>query len=794
MTIDLIPVELRSRRQWVVWRPVIAGDKVTKPPYNPKNPTMLADVSDPNTWGSYDDAVSAMQENPSLVTGIGFVFTEQDEFFGIDIDDEEKVAPEFLNERRAIVDYILNQTTSYAELSPSGKGIHVIAKGRLPIAGTRSQQVQVECYGAKRYFTMTGNVFNNRSQIVEEPEMIERFFQNFKPEPQTANLGDIEINRRLDLTDEEVIREATNFHPTFAARFNAQMGCQPGEWSNTFMAIVGILDQITGKVDQLERIVLNSPMVLQAPASAAGETRLNKAKRNFSHVLGKVRGNNSVHLDRVAHGKAIYAAIQAKREEDARKHAEAILKQAENAFSGNSIQLLQAFPLDAKYLTLNPPPGLAGEFVKATMAATFHPFLKFSTPATLATLSGILGRSYKLPGGSGLNLNFILAAGPSTGKTQTMSAWEAFLGRAARSIENTITGPSRSRIIKASASSIQGIFEDFMETPAAAWFISECHSQLAKMSDPKSVVDSQLRDAYNDLYDASKTFQIFAPPKSVANRKSNLTAIYNLNISTYWTTTTSKFDLFTGDAEDGFLSRVTIIRHSGKAGDIIPPWEVRPQLEGDLHDALRAMLSAAKKFDETWEISRDEGLKLITSISTEAIEAKSWAFQQIAERIKGASLDGTLPSGYHAVSRLPMNALRIAGLLAVLDSPYAPSIREEHYDWAFGYLLQNLASILSDMDTGELGASMSKDVEVAIREFKKLMRKEKTAGIQIGKITRWLKQRKPFCDTINPGQAVKNTLQEMIATDLLVETQQQTERPGRPAKMLSPTDDPAWTN
>lgn len=331
-----------------------------------------------------------------------------------------------------------------------------------------------------------------------------------------------------------------------------------------------------------------------------------------------------------------------------------------------------------------------------------------------------------------------------------------------------------------------------MEVPACTWFISECASQLNQMSNPKSNTDGQLRDAYNDLYDCSSPGKMFSPPMSVANNKANLSPVENLSVSTFWTTTTSKFDVFNDDAQDGFLSRVVIIRHVGRAGEAIPDWEVKQYLDDDLHRCLVDRLASAKNFDETFALSPSEAYKLLTRVSTDLIEGQVWAYRQIAERIKNAALDGEMPMAYTAVSRLPMSATRLAAVLAVMDNPYAPVISVDQFEWAFGYLLQNVASLLSDMDTGELGATMSHDTEVAIREIKKLMRKHKAIGVKKSEIAAHLKHLKPFKDAIMPSEAVKRTIQDMLANELLQEISVEQQGRGRPAMMYVPTDEGAW--
>lgn len=792
MNFDNIPAELKQLRQWLVWRPRDLGSrKNVKVPYQTRNVWHLASVNKPETWSTFEEAANAVKSNPGL--GLGFVFTTNDPYVGVDIDDEAKVDPRNVDNFRALRQVLLSGD-SYTELSPSRNGAHIIIKGVLPRRGYRPHGINVELYGSGRFFTMTGEVVNDRMTITDGQELIDGFMARF-PAPDEDDLdpvfiGQIEINgRRLDMSDEAVLALAWQI-PGFADRY---MGLNIVDWSVEHFRLVGDIDKITGDPDQLVRIVHNSPFVLEA-APKAGISRLRKSRRIIMDDLSGVRASQDSFRHSIAMvemGKNIWKGIETSREEAARKRAEAILAEAEVAFSKSGVQLLKAFPLPPHFLTLTPPPGVVGRLAIATADAMYNPFLKFSIPAILSTLAGILGRQYKLPGGKGLNLNFILAAATSTGKTSAMEAIEKFLYRASRDIGQSLAGPTRSRIIKASASSIQGIFEDFMEVPASVWFISECASQLAQMSAPKSNTDGQLRDAYNDLYDCSSMGKMFSPPRSVANRKANLEPIENLSISTFWTTTTSKFDVFNDDAQDGFLSRVVIIRHVGRAGEAIPDWDVKSLLDDELHQYLVNRLAAAKNFDEAFQLSPVEAYKLLTRVSTEQIEGQVWAYRQIAERIKNAALDGEMPAPYTAVARLPMSATRLAAVLAVMDNPYEPVISVEHFEWAFGYLLQNIANLLSDMDTGELGATMSDDVDVAVREFKRLMRKHQTNGVKLGELNKNLKHLKPFKGTPNPGDLVGRTVRTMVEHGLLSELVVNNPA-GRPGVMLMPTDDEVW--
>jgi hypothetical protein len=82
------------------------------------------------------------------------VFTKNSELVGIDLDgvrDPEtgKVEP--------WAQQIIELSETYAELSPSGRGFHIIARGKLEGGGVSHQPAQVEMYDSGRYFTFSGH-------------------------------------------------------------------------------------------------------------------------------------------------------------------------------------------------------------------------------------------------------------------------------------------------------------------------------------------------------------------------------------------------------------------------------------------------------------------------------------------------------------------------------------------------------------------------------------------------------------------------------------------------------------
>ena len=118
-------MRLRDLRQWVCWKYVVRQKQKTKRPV--KTSGASASTTDPATWCSFEDAVSAFRSNGEFA-GIGFVFTNDDSFVGIDLDDCIDESGELLREARDIIDTL----ASYAEVSPSGHGVKLIIRSDDP--------------------------------------------------------------------------------------------------------------------------------------------------------------------------------------------------------------------------------------------------------------------------------------------------------------------------------------------------------------------------------------------------------------------------------------------------------------------------------------------------------------------------------------------------------------------------------------------------------------------------------------------------------------------------------------
>lgn len=147
------PEPLLQLHQWVLWKRESRGDNTTKVPYQPNG--HMARSTDSATWSDYQTVEAAFLRDPHYA-GIGFVFSEADPYVGIDLD---KCRDPLTGGVEPWAADVLARLGTYTELSPSGKGFHLIGQARLPPAGRRKDRT--EMYDAGRYFTVTGDHYGD---------------------------------------------------------------------------------------------------------------------------------------------------------------------------------------------------------------------------------------------------------------------------------------------------------------------------------------------------------------------------------------------------------------------------------------------------------------------------------------------------------------------------------------------------------------------------------------------------------------------------------------------------------
>jgi hypothetical protein len=245
---------IRDLRQWLCWRIEEREGKPTKVPYSPLTGEK-ASTTNPETWAGYSEAVEAHREHGN--GGIGFVFSEDDPFCGVDLDG--CLNPE-AGEIEGWAQEIIEELDSYTEISPSGKGVHVLVKATLPEG--RNRKGRFEAYDRGRYFTVTGKHLPVSPQTIEnrQEELRAVLGRVFGEESTNGHAKPVALTEPVDngLSDSEVIQKAlaASNGEKFSRLWNGDTSGY-GSHSEADLALCGMLAFWTGgdasRIDSLFR-------------------------------------------------------------------------------------------------------------------------------------------------------------------------------------------------------------------------------------------------------------------------------------------------------------------------------------------------------------------------------------------------------------------------------------------------------------------------------------------------------------------------------------------------------------
>ncbi len=286
---EFIPSDLKTYDQWVVWKSEIRDGKPTKVPFD-ANTRGYASTNNPKTWATYDQAVRVYTRCKGY-NGIGFVFSTDDPFMGLDWDDVRDPSTG-ISDSTILSEEIL-PLGSYAEISPSGTGVHVIAIGSVPWDCNKSGNR--EMYDSGRYFTMTGMHIEGTPLTVENPsqDALERVYQRMVStrKPQKVNVSSVAgCKTSLKMGDEQVIAQcllARNSNKFRAFYENGNISGY-GSHSEADMALCGILEFFTQDPMQIDRIFRQSALYRPKWDEKRGSTTY--GARTIDEVLKRSSG------------------------------------------------------------------------------------------------------------------------------------------------------------------------------------------------------------------------------------------------------------------------------------------------------------------------------------------------------------------------------------------------------------------------------------------------------------------------------------------------------------------------
>lgn len=226
INVNNIPEELKILKRWCVWKPIWDDPeadikKVKKHPYDRSG--NLCKWKDLRNLMSFDQAVDKLKIH-SEFGGLQFALSAMDELVTVDYDAIFGDTPNPICDSMFITETEKGQTKTllpecyveelaklgnpYTEVSPSGKGLRVVAYGSLPRAQYHASYCP-EIYAADKLVTITGHHINGTAKNLIPAQNLEDFVQKHYPDKLSGeDVYDKLLDKAKPLTDEEVVLKA----------------------------------------------------------------------------------------------------------------------------------------------------------------------------------------------------------------------------------------------------------------------------------------------------------------------------------------------------------------------------------------------------------------------------------------------------------------------------------------------------------------------------------------------------------------------------------------------------------
>lgn len=272
---------LSTYPQWVAWRkePMPNG-KTKKLLINPHSGYPASSTNE-TTWGTVEQVQDFCNRNTDHY--IGFVFTPNDPFFFVDIDNAYDGTQ--WNDWSS---YLLSRFPgAFVETSQSGCGLHIIGIGsKMPDMGCKSDH-DWDIYTEGRFIALTGtHAFGGAGDYDHTVECQRLSLEYLKPEHNTTGAWTTEpvVGYNALLTDDEIIDKAMKSGEDLKRVYSGEAGkalfkdlwnrdevvleqCYPNDqgegvdWSRVDSAMCTHLAYWTGKdCERIEQMMTNSPL------------------------------------------------------------------------------------------------------------------------------------------------------------------------------------------------------------------------------------------------------------------------------------------------------------------------------------------------------------------------------------------------------------------------------------------------------------------------------------------------------------------------------------------------------
>lgn len=648
---DGIPSELKLYPQWVA-----TGNDGE--PLNPRT-GLRASVTKPASWGTFEEAVA---------TGLlpGFVLTPADPFTIVDLDN--KAHNPASDEELAWYGQLIQQFGTYAELSKSGRGYHVVLRGALEGAYGRKHG-RIEVYSAQRYITMTGNCFPGYEQIAERQEHLSQLAAMLPACSTLAALDETTPQTRDDQAILDIACTADNAEK-FLRLWSGDMVGYPSQ-SEADYALLSMLAYYTPNNEQVRRLFRYSAL-----------GKRDKAVRNdryLNYALGHLRAKEPDVSGLVEKARTLLA-----------QQAQPLVATVEEALLPSS-----EYP-ELPIYTGEYAPGFIGEVQKWLFAAAPRPVQEVALVAAIGTLAGILGRCYNIER-AGLNQYMLLVAGTGRGKDWIHKGSQRLLSAVCREVPaaGAFAGP-------ASFASGTALIKKLADQPCFLSVLGEFADTFEAMCsrNPQPHL-LQLRQVMLAVYGLSGRDDLFKG-RAYADTEKNVKDIQAPAPTFVGETAPEGFFAHIGPEHvtTGFLPRFILVSYEGPR----PPANLDRDVPIPAHvvSHLVTLSSIALQLahnnavcDVAWEAS------------AHALLAPGGMFDAYCD----AQMNGSSGEAEAELwNRAHLKAMKLAALAAAATNPHEPKITEEYATWAIDLVAKDVTTMLSKFSSGDYGAGDGKQI------------------------------------------------------------------------------------
>lgn len=662
-----IPEELRILPNWIVWRleyPNGLDKKPTKRPYQTNG--KLASVTEPSHWSTFEQCQSVL----SAYTGLGFVFTNT-EYSGIDLDDAKLLNtgepnPNYQSDLNRQV-RIAHEFDSYSEISPSGSGLHIIVRGKVP-DGKRTNFI--ELYPSGRYFTMTGNVHNNKP-IGEYQELLHQLWAQMggvieKPQSVPSQL-ELEIN-----TDEEILELARKHNAaTFADLEAGNFSGYPSQ-SEADQAFANIIAYYTNSKEQVARIFKKSKLM---------RSKVNTHKTYLNNTINKAFDLKvpSLNFDG--------------------------LKEQFNKPQLTNIPVIEA--------AIELPPGLMGEIASFVYAYSTRPVPEVSLAAAIGLMAGICGRAYNVSS-TGLNQYVLLLAMTGAGKEAMAEGIDRLMSEIRMQVptSSTFIGPgeisSGSALYKVLANTSQSFVSVLGEFGLRIRQLSSPNANGAEISLRRMILDLYTKSGHNRNLPAS----------AYSKKEDSSAAVPSPAFSILGESTPERFYEVLNEEmiSEGLLPRFLLIEYKGGR---VPKNKNKSNVTPTI-SLIERLASLAAYCDS---VNHSNPRKVINVSQTYEAEQFLNEWDEIADAKINSVEKDVLRQLWN---RADLKALKLAALVAVGENMIEPTISLATAQWAVNLVKNDIATLTARFEAGEIGGSTSEinQMKDMIRIIKDYAQKE----------------------------------------------------------------------